>query len=250
MTAFRCRLGQFEWLVTPFGLANAPATSQRYINELLREHLDLDATAYMDDVLAYTNGSEEEHWKTVRKILSRLDKGGLFLDIDKCEFLCKEVKYLGFTIRASESVTFDPANVKAISEWKGPVSVKGVRSFLGFANFYRCFIDKFSENATPLINLTKKNTLWRWGAEENNAFEQLKDIFSIEPVLAQWNPDRDRVLEADCSGYALGRCLSQTDDHGSLRLEAYFSKRLNSAEKNYPIHDEEMLAIISCLQDW
>ena len=95
MTAFRCRLGLFEWLVTPFGLANAPATFQRYINEQFREHLDVDAIAYMDDVLAYTSKSEEDHWKTVREILRKLDKAGLYLDINKCEFLYKEVKYLG-----------------------------------------------------------------------------------------------------------------------------------------------------------
>ena len=250
MTAFRCRLGLFEWLVTPFGLANAPATFQRYINELIREHLDLDATAYMDDLLAYTDGSEEDHWKTVRSILSKLDQGGLYLDIDKCEFLCKEVKYLGFIVRAGESVTVDPSKVKAISEWQAPTSVKGVRSFLGFANFYRSFVDKFSEIAGPLINLTKKNTLWRLGAEENEPFEHLKNIFISEPVLAQWNPERDTVLEVDCSDYALGGCLSQIDNQQKLRPVAYFSRRLNSAEINYPIHDKEMLAIISCLQEW
>lgn len=85
MTAFRCRLGLFEWLVTPFGLVNAPATFQRYINEQLREHLDVDATAFMDDVLAYTDSSKEDHWNTVRKILSKLEKAGLYLDIDKCD---------------------------------------------------------------------------------------------------------------------------------------------------------------------
>ena len=103
--------------MTPFGLANAPATFQRYINEQLREHLDLDATAYMDDILAYTDGSEESHWKTVRSILTKLDKAGLYLDIDKCEFLCKQVKYLGFIIRAGKSVTVDPSKVKSILEW-------------------------------------------------------------------------------------------------------------------------------------
>ena len=185
MTAFRCRLGLFEWLVTPFGLVNAPATFQRYINEQLREHLDIDATAYMDDVLAYTSESEEKHWLTVRSILTKLEKAGLYLDIDKCEFLCKKVKYLGFIIEAGESVSAEPEKVKAIVEWKAPVSVKGVRSFLGFANFYRCFIDKFSEIAAPLTNLTKKNSTWKWGEEENLAFERLKSIFATAPVLAQ-----------------------------------------------------------------
>ena len=90
MTAFRCRLGLFEWLVTPFGLVNAPATFQRYINDQIREHLDLDATAYMDDILAYTSGNEEDHWKTVRSILSKLDKAGLYLDIESAIFYAKE----------------------------------------------------------------------------------------------------------------------------------------------------------------
>ena len=230
------------WL---FGLANAPATFRRYINEQLREHLDVDATAYMDDILVYTDRNEEGHWATVRTILSKLDRAGLYLDIDKCDFLCKEVKYLGFIIRAGKSVSVDQAKVKAILEWQAPTSVKGVRSFLGFANFYRCFVNGFSKIAAPLINLTKKQSVWRWGPDEDKSFKKLKEIFSSEPVLAQWVPDRDTVLEADCSGYALGGCLSQRDDQRRLRPVAYYSKRLSSAECNYPIHDKEMLAIVA-----
>lgn len=118
MTAFRCRLGLFEWLVTRFGLVNSPDNFQIYINEQLRENLDIDAMAYMDDVLIYTSGDEKDHWTKVRSILSKLDKAGLYLDVDKCE-----------------SVTIDPVKVKEILEWQPPTSVKGVRSFLGFANF-------------------------------------------------------------------------------------------------------------------
>ena len=250
MTAFRCRLGLFEWLVTPFGLVNAPATFQRYINEQLREHLDLDATAYMDDILAYTSGTEEDHWKTVGSILSKLEKAGLYLDLDKCEFLSQKVKYLGFIIKAGDSITVDPLKVKAIREWQPPTSVKGVRSFLGFANFYRCFVDGFSNIVGPLVALTKKNAEWKWEKEENDAFIRLKKIFASEPVLAQWDPDRDTIVETDCSGFALGGCLSQLDQNGCIRPIAYYSRRLNSAEVNYPIHDKEMLAIVSCLREW
>ncbi|KAI0995149.1 hypothetical protein K3495_g13032 [Podosphaera aphanis] len=231
MTAFRCRLGLFEWLVTPFGLVNAPASFQRYINEQLREHLDIDATVYVDDILAYTDA-------------------GLYLDIDKCEFLCQKVKYLGFIVKAGEGVAVDPVKVKAISEWQAPTSVKGVRSFLGFANFYRCFVEGFSDITAPLTKLTKKNVEWKWGDEEDKAFKRLKKIFASEPVLAQWDPERKSILEADSSGYAIGGCLSQVDLQGQIRPIAYFSKRLNSAEANYPIHDKEMHAIVACLQEW
>ena len=140
--------------------------------------------------------------------------------------------------------------MKAILEWKAPTSVKGVRSFLGFANFYRCFVDKFSEIAAPLINLTKKRSTWCWGEKENSAFERLKNIFATAPVLAQWDPEKDTVLEADCSGYAIGGCLSQLDNQNKLRPIAYFSRRLTGAEFNCPIHDKEMLAIVESLKEW
>ena len=204
----------------------------------------------MDDILIYTDGNENDHWETVRSVLKKLNKASLYLDIDKCKFLCQKVKYLGFIIEAGKNIIVDPEKVKAILEWKPPSTVKGIRSFLGFANFYRCFIDNFSEIAAPLIDLTKKNYTWKWGDKESEAFEKLKKIFASEPVLAQWNPDRETILEADCSGYAMGGCLSQTDDQGRLRPVAYFSKRLNGAEVNYPIHDKELLAIIACMKEW
>ncbi|KAI0999783.1 hypothetical protein K3495_g8417 [Podosphaera aphanis] len=116
ITAFRRRLGLFEWLVTPFGLVNAPASFQRYINEQLREHLDVDATAYVDDVLAYTDGTEDGHWRIVRSILDKFGKAGLYLDIDKCEFLCHKVTYLGFIVKAGQGIAVDPIKVKAILE--------------------------------------------------------------------------------------------------------------------------------------
>lgn len=250
LTAFRCRLGLFEWLVTPFGLSNAPATFQRYINDVLRAHLDLDATAYMDDVLCYNDKSQDEHRATVIAVLENMSKAGLYLDIDKCEFEVKQTRYLGFIIKAGEGVTVDPEKVKTILEWRPPTTVQGVRSFLGFANFYRTFIDNFSDIAAPLTQLTRKRQSWQWGPAENEAFEQLKRIFASEPVLLQWDPERSTVLEADCSGYALGGCLSQYDGQGRLRPVAYYSRKLSPAESNYPIHDKEMLAIVSCLTEW
>ena len=113
----------------------------------------------MDDVLVYTNGSREEHWGSVHKILKKLEKAGLFLDVGKCDFLCKEVKYLGFIIRAGEDVTVDPAKLQAISDREPPIIVKGVRSFLGFAKFYRCFVKNYSETVGPLIALTRRNAI-------------------------------------------------------------------------------------------
>jgi hypothetical protein len=250
LTAFRTRFGLFEWLVTPFGLAGAPATFQRYINNALGPTLGDFATAYLDDVLVYTGGSRKEHLRRVREVLRRLGEAGLNLDLKKCAFAVKEVKYLGYVIEAGAQVRPDPAKLAAIREWEAPRKVRGVRSFLGFANFYREFIPNFSEKAAPLNRLTRKNVPFRWGEEEQDAFEALKDAFISEPVLAQWNPERETVVEADCSGSALGGCLSQRGEDGVLYPVAYHSAKLTSAERNYTIHDKELLAIISCLKAW
>ena len=151
---------------------------------------------------------------------------------------------------SSKGIEVDRAKTEIIEKLPPPTSLKGVRGFLGYANFYRCFIEGFSDIAAPLTDLTKKNAEWRWGYDQIKAFERLKKIFASEPVLAQWDPERETILEADSSGYAIGGCLSQVDNQGQIRPVAYFSKRLNGAEANYPIHDKEMHAIIACLQEW
>lgn len=251
-TAFRTRFGLFEWLVMPFGLNGAPASFQRYINEALREYLDDFCSAYVDDVLVFTNGDEEEHQRHVRLVLKKLEKAGLGLDIDKCEFSVKETKYFGFIISSdgeNSSVKMDPAKVKAISEWKAPTTTKGLRGFLGFANFYRGFIKGFSGICAPLTSLTGKGTPWKWGAEQDEAFESLKEKFIVEPALAQWDPDRETMLEADCSGYALGGCLLQKQDNTTWKPVAYYSRKLTGAEMNYEIHDKELLAIVASMKE-
>ncbi|KAL5614260.1 uncharacterized protein BROUX77_000097 [Berkeleyomyces rouxiae] len=249
-TAFRTRFGLFEWLVTPFGLTGAPATFQRYINSTLQEYLDDFCSAYIDDVLIYTDGTYADHMEKVNLVIKKLGNAGLRLDIDKCEFAVFETKYLGFIIQAGKGVKVDPAKVAAIREWTPPTNVKGVRSFIGFANFYRQFIDSFSDVAAPLVRLTKKGTAWTWGPVEERAFETLKNLFITAPVLAMWDEDRKTIVECDCSGWALGGTLSQVDDEGELRPVAFFSKKLSPAEVNYEIHDKELLAVVKCLEEW
>ena len=142
----------------PFGLSGAPATFQRYINSLLRTELDDFASAYMDDVIIYTNGSRGDHFQKVRQVLRKLWDGGLFLDPGKSEFARKTIKYLGFIVHADgKGVSSDPIKVEAIRNWEAPKSQKEVRRFLGFTNYYRMFILDYSELARPLTALTGKS---------------------------------------------------------------------------------------------
>jgi len=249
-TAFRTRYGLYEWTVTPFGLTGAPATFQRYINHVLNEYLDDFCTAYIDDILIYTDGSLAHHRECVRKVLGKLQDASLQLDFTKCEFEAKTVKYLGYVIDVGKGLRMDPDKVQAIAGWEAPRSQKGVRSFLGFANYYRDFIDNYSDKARPLTALTKKDAPFRWGPAEQAAFDLLKQAFVRDPILTTFDPERDTRVEPDSSGWSTGGALMQRNEDGIWLPCAYYSAKHAPAECNYDIHDKEMLAIIKCLKRW
>jgi hypothetical protein len=248
LTAFRTRYGLFEYLVTPFGLANAPSSFQHFVNDTLRPYLDVFCTAYIDDILVYSNNLAE-HRKHVDLVLEALKGAGLQLDVDKCEFHKTEVLYLGLVI-STDGVRMDPKKIEAIVNWQEPKNVKDVRAFIGFANFYRRFIDNFSALVSPLVALTRKDKAFTFDKECKKAFAYLKVMFTTAPVLQHFDPDRMSVVEADSSDYVTGGILSQYNEEGVLHPVAYFSKRLSPAECNYEIYDKELLAIIRCFEQW
>ncbi|KAI1004754.1 hypothetical protein K3495_g3462 [Podosphaera aphanis] len=249
-TAFRTRFGSYEWLVTPFGLAGAPAAFQRWSNQVLGDLLGNICAAYRDDIIIFSDGDLADHWVKVQQVLKRLRDAGLRLDPPKCEFASKEIKYVGIIISVKEGIKVDLEKVKAISTWEVPRNVKGVRSFLGFAKFYRGFVNNFAEISNPLLNLTKKSAPFRWVDQHERAFNELKRWFIIAPILAMWDESRKTVWERDSSGWATGGCWSQYNDKGCLRPVAYYSRKLAPAECNYEIHDKELLGIIRCLKEW
>src|SRR5258706_12083575 len=153
-TAFCSRYRLFEFLVMTFGLTNAPATAQRFMNNTLREFLDQFYVVYIDDILIYSK-TKAEHREQVCKVLQKLKEAGLYAKPEKCEFNVEKTTFLGFIISAS-GIEMDPAKVEAILCWETPSSVKDVQCFLGFANFYRRFIHKYSNVCQPLFNLLRK----------------------------------------------------------------------------------------------
>ena len=144
----------------------------------------------------------------------------------------------------------DPAKVEAVLKWPAPRRIKELQAFLGFANFYRRFIDGFSKRAKPMTALLRKDTPWHWGASEQAAFEDLKQAFTQAPVLAMPDMSKQFTIECDASDYASGAILSQRQEDGSLHPIAYYSKSFNDAERNYEIYDKELLAIIRALDEW
>ena len=260
LTAFNTRYGQFEYLVMPFGLCNAPGTFQSYINNAVREYLDIFCTAYLDDILIYSE-SEKNHDEQVLKVLKKLREKGLQVDIDKCEFKVTKVKYLGLII-TTEGIQMDAEKIEAIMNWETPTSVKEVQGFLGFANFYRRFIKGFSKRVRCLTELTRgeqfttnsgkkrvKYQTFQWTEDCQKAFENLKEAFASAPTLAHYDSSLETWVETDASDFVVAGVLSQMHD-GILRPVAFFSKSLSPAECNYMIYDKELLAIIRAFETW
>jgi len=133
-TAFRTRYGHFEYTVMPFGLTNAPASFQHFVNDVLSKFLDSTGTAFLDDVLIYSDTLEENIQHT-REILKALGKAEIHLKPEKCRFHVQEVDYLGLVITPG-GIKMQPSKVSTIQKWESPQSVKQVQEFLGFANFY------------------------------------------------------------------------------------------------------------------
>lgn len=247
-TAFRTRYGLYESLVMPFGLTNAPADFQRYINDVLSPFLDEFCTAYLDDILIYSD-TLEEHKLHVEQILRLLSANGLHLKPEKCEFHKHQVQYLGLVI-SRDGVKMDPKKVEAVREWGTPKNIKDVQAFLGFSNFYRRFIRDYSRVVTPLTRLTRKETPFIWTSECQDAFVSLKTAFTTAPILRHFDPDRHIVLETDASDYVSAGVLSQPDANGVLHPVAFYSKKHSPAECNYEIYDKELMAIVRSFEEW
>jgi hypothetical protein len=247
-TAFRTRYGLFEYTVMPFGLCNAPGTFQSMINEVLRDLLDDGTVVYIDDILIYSE-NEEEHTALVQEVLKRLKGANLCASLEKSKFHVQEVEYLGYHI-SSKGISMSQKKVATIQEWTAPKKVKDVQSFLGFANFYRRFIEGFSRICRPLTELTKVNVPFEWTAQCEEAFNLLKLKFIEAPILVHFYPDRPTIVETDASDFALGAILSQEVPEGQLHPVAFHSRKFKPAEINYDIHDKEMLAIVVAFKEW
>jgi hypothetical protein len=247
-TAFRTRYGHFEYKVMPFGLTNAPAVFQHMMNDIFREYLDHFVVIYLDDILVFSSNLAE-HTHHVRLVLTKLREYGLFAKSEKCEFDRTSVEFLGYMISPT-GITMDKRKVAAITDWPLPTRLKEVQSFLGFANFYRRFIEGFSSLVQPLIQLTRKDTPFVWTPAAHNAFNALKAAFLSAPLLVHPDPTRPFQVETDASDFAIGAVLSQPDDNGTLHPVAFYSRKFTAPEINYPVYDKELAAIISAFAEW
>src|SRR5258708_17638210 len=225
----------------PFRLSNMPVAFQRFINEVLRDLMDICTVGYLDDILIYSD-SLEDHRDHICEVLHCLHTAGLYANLKKCKFHTDTVEYLRF-ILSPKGLQMDPTKVSMIQDWPEPWKVQDVQAFLSFTNFYWRFIHDYSETTRPLNHLCKKSTTCHFGAEEAKAFQNLKKAFGSALVLAHWAPDLPRSEEMDMSNCTIVGILSVTTEDGEIWPVAFYSCMLQSAKWNYDMHNKELLAI-------
>jgi len=241
--AFITKRGLFEPTVMFFGMTNSPATFQSMMNDYFADMIAQGwVLIYIDDILIFSRDPKEHHERTVQ-VLKQLKDKDLFLKPEKCIFNAKEVEYLGFIVKPNV-ISMDPTKLAGIKDWILPKTVKGIRSFLGFGNFYQRFINRYSEITRPLNELTKKTKIFEWSQECQIAFENLKEKFLREPILIIPDPTKQFFVESNASKWATGAVLRQLDNNGDLKPCSYISHSLTTTERNYDIYDRELLGIM------
>lgn len=205
-TAFITHCGHFEYLVMPFGLANAPGTFQALMNNILAPYLRVFTLVFLDDILVYSE-TLEEHIQHLKIILKVLTQEKLFVTMPKSLFAVNQVDYLGHII-SGEGVATDPSKVAAVVDWPTPTTVTQLRGFLGLSGYYRRFVKDFYPIARPLHDILKKNN-FHWTPLQDTAFQALKQALVTAPVLALLVFLAPFVLETDAFGIGLGAVIMQ-----------------------------------------
>ncbi|MBW0569776.1 hypothetical protein O181_109491 [Austropuccinia psidii MF-1] len=247
LTCFRTKYGSYEYLVISFGLTNAPSSFKNLVNDIFYDLLDIYVVVYLDDIMVFSK-SEEQHFTHVSTVLSRLRANNLFAKASKCLFHVTSVEYLGYVV-SSEDLKMDQSKVQKILNWPPPRNLKALQSFLGFANLYRHFMKNYSKKISSLTSFLKKDSLFSLNEEALRQFHQLKEAFTIAPILSHFHPSLPTIVETDALEYALGAVLSQISDSVKHPI-AFDSPKLLPAELNYDINDKELLCIVWALKRW
>ena len=213
--AFQTRYGLFEPTVMQFGMTNAAADFQGYINNAIQEALDEFASAYLDDIHIYSS-SEEEPESHVKWIMERLVDAGLYLKPEKCVFHKTTVRYLGLII-STKGISMHEDKVETIWNWSREKKTANgrintlfeVQQFLGFCNYYPRFISNYSDRAEPLTRMTNKDQPFVWESEQQLAFDTMVEAFTTAPILRQFDHEREVIIETDASDSISAGVLSE-----------------------------------------
>jgi len=216
------------------------------MDKVIPAHLRNAVFVYLDDLLIVSD-SLEEHLKVLSEVAGCIKSAGLTLNVEKSKFCMKSVKYLGHIV-GEGVVRTDPEKIAAMTEFPLPKSLKALRRFLGMVGWYRKFVNNFAAVSAPLTDLLKPKRKFSMTPEGQQAFEKLKEMLSSAPVLRSPDFSRPFYIHCDASKTGVGGVLVQKSENGDEFPIAFVSKKLNKAQKNYSVTEQECLAAIICVK--
>ena len=240
-SAFCIPGGLYQFKMMSFGLCNAPATFERMMDQVLAGLSWKTCLLYLDDIIVYSR-TFQEHTERLKEVLERIQQAGLKIKASKCCLYQGEVAFLGHIV-SGEGIQADPAKTRAVQNWEQPNNITDVRSFLGLCSYYRRFVKDFSKIAAPLTRLNEKAVPFQWKAEQQEAFQELKDRLSSPPILGYPQNQGEYILDTDASDTGLGAVLSQIQE-GQEKVIMYLSRSMSKEERRYCVTRKELLAIV------
>ncbi|GKA30425.1 reverse transcriptase domain-containing protein [Tanacetum coccineum] len=240
-TTFTCPFGTYPYRQMPFGLCNAPATFQRCMLAIFHDMIEESVEVFMEDFYVFGN-SFENCLNNLDKMIQPCKDAHLILNWEKCHFMVTEGIVLGHKV-SKAGLKVDKTKIDVIFKLPHPTNIKGIRSFIRHAGFYRRFIKDFSKISRPLTKLLKKDTPFEFNDECHNSFKLLKEKLTCAPVIVSPNWNLPFELMYDASDFTVGEILGQND--GKNFHPIYFaSKTLNAAQQNYTITKKELMVVV------
>ena len=241
-------IAQLQPTRLPQGVRLAPRVFVTVAN-IIKAQLDpSNFINYIDDWVVASDNDVRKHIRLLKTLFERFRMGGLMLKPSKCHFFQEKVEFLGLMM-SSEGMTPDERNVEKVKNMKPPKTKKQVRQFLGLCGFMRRLILYFAHLASPLTNLLKAETVFKWTDIEDKAFTALKTAITEKPIITHPNFDTPFIIYSDCSIQCIGGMLGQKEN-GILHPIGYYSRKLSANEAVWPMHELEAHALLCCLENW
>lgn len=241
-TAFVTEDCVYEFERAMFGLKNAPRVFAKLMYRVIGR-LQNDQIAYFQDDILIAGKTTDEVCDNFKAVLGELQKANLTCKLTKCVFGCEQFEYLGFDI-TDKGISPSKRKVVAISNFQVPRDVHEVRRFLGLTGFFRRFVRKYAERSVALSSLTRKDVEFKWGTEQQAAFNDLVQALTASPVLALYDKNSETELHTDASSRGVSGMLLQRGKDGLFHLVYCVSKKLTQEEANYHSSKLELLAVI------
>eukprot|EP00253_Pinus_taeda_P031606 PITA_31606 len=247
-TTFGTKWGTYAYKKMPFGLINAGATFQRAMDMEFKGLINKSVVVYLDDIIVFSN-KRSNHLHNLKQIFECCRRYGISLNPKKSFFALNQGKLLGFIV-SKDGIYIDSDRIKEISDIPFPHNKKSMQSFLGQINFVKRFVPDFSQIVLPLQTMIKKNSVFKWGPAEKEAFDSIKQSIINAPALSTPNFSTHFMLYTLASDSSYAAVLTQINYQNFEAPISFYSSNLQGAELNYSEVEKEAFSVYKAIKHY